>query len=1133
MLSRIVLLVAWAVCGFSPRASAGPPPPKVDERWAVTVNGQTIRVDADGSFRLPNIAAADLFGATGPGSPPDFKSDEWFQVVGTATIDGVTWYAYSEPFQITSNPQTGPQTYKVLTLPVTRRAPADIPESVAIEVVTPLQDNTLYVGGVGGPGSTPIRVWANFAGMDDPREITTGGGTTYRTSNRRVVDVEEAGGQVIVTARGIGTGFVTATNRGATAVQRFVVTTPCMNTLLVGRVVTSGGSAVPGAIVSTEGGSNAPTGTNGNGEFSFHVCYTPGTPFSVVVVGPAAGQKAVLTDVTPVPDGVTDVGTITLESNFVFWNIKQSGNWNVGTNWHTNSVPTAASHVFVNIEDRLPPPWPDPYRVTLNMDTTISDFTLDSPHAVFTTCSPTPCNAFPQRQFTVTGESTLLAGTVEWRQGAWLGGSLFTGIPFSVFGNCFFGNGLDVVNNGLMRVEFDSNAGVLTVQGTGTTFTHASTLDDLVLEGELHILQAATLTTTPDCKGITIGTSGLLEIREPSANVPSVFNHNGGTITLNNSPPAANNGLIVDGWGTLNVNGGVIDIGPTGSLEVRGSPTVMKFNDGVINNAGSFTVYAGADFNYNGGAIVGNGSNGYGVLLDNADLTLGPLGAAPAMFTFFHGNNDLTGTVGAGHRIVIQGFGNTFDGDAYVTAIPDAANIFTNNGTITLRTVQDGQFVTLAELFVSGNPNTLVNNGMIEVLPASFATGEIETKLLENYGTITLSGSTTFAPASGVYRNRGTLTVASGGTLTLGNGNQMFEQLSGTLRVADDVAFVLTDISAFDGFPRFNFTGGAIPQGTVVVRNGYVSIAAGVAGRGHFTMWGGSTLQGEIGPNHTVVVEGSNRGAGGATMTTPSGQTLTNRGTLVIASPDANMTASLSLASGQLLVNEVGATFDVNTGNGQNPSIAAALRNKGVTNVRRSLTLGNNNDTHQNQTTGVFNLFNNAVVTFQGGAATPFTNTADAQSTGVVAGTGQLNVGSGRTFQNGGRVEPGGDAAAGTLTVTGNYTQTSGGTLDIELGGTGSGQFDRLAVTQQATLAGTMSVTLLPGYTPIVGHTFDVVTYTTRSGTFATINLPTLAAGLGWQTTYTATLVRLTVVNALADRPSSGGKPPFHRPIRR
>jgi len=166
-----------AVSVFVNAIAVGAPrvPPVVDERWNVTVNGQTIRVDGDGSLRLPNIAAADVFGPTGPGSPPDFMSDEWFQVVGTATIDGVTWYAYSEPFQITGDPFDGTPEYSVLTPPVTRRPPVDIPESVAIEVLTPLQDDTLYVCGVGGPGETEINVNATYTHLDDPQDVTLAG----------------------------------------------------------------------------------------------------------------------------------------------------------------------------------------------------------------------------------------------------------------------------------------------------------------------------------------------------------------------------------------------------------------------------------------------------------------------------------------------------------------------------------------------------------------------------------------------------------------------------------------------------------------------------------------------------------------------------------------------------------------------------------------------------------------------------------------------------------------------------------------------------------------------------------------------------------------------------------------------
>ena len=89
-----VCLAAIAV--VSATASA-----QLDETWTVSVNGQTVQVNSDGSFRIPNIAAPDQFGAQGPGSAPDFLSDDFLRVFGVSTAGGVTRYATSESFQIT------------------------------------------------------------------------------------------------------------------------------------------------------------------------------------------------------------------------------------------------------------------------------------------------------------------------------------------------------------------------------------------------------------------------------------------------------------------------------------------------------------------------------------------------------------------------------------------------------------------------------------------------------------------------------------------------------------------------------------------------------------------------------------------------------------------------------------------------------------------------------------------------------------------------------------------------------------------------------------------------------------------------------------------------------------------------
>ena len=88
---------------------------------------------------------------------------------------------------------------------------------------------------------------------------------------------------------------------------------------------------------------------------------------------------------------------------------------------------------------------------------------------------------------------------------------------------------------------------------------------------------------------------------------------------------------------------------------------------------------------------------------------------------------------------------------------------------------------------------------------------------------------------------------------------------------------------------------------------------------------------------------------------------------------------------------------------------------------------------------------------------------------------------------NNGTIHVGGPGAAGTLTIAGNFTQSSTGVLNMEIGGlTAGSQYDRLAISGTATLGGTLNVTLINGFTPASGNSFQLITYMSRSGTFAT-----------------------------------------------
>ncbi len=61
--------LALSVAVFSTAALSAQAFEVLDETWTVTVNGQSVQVNPDGSFTIPNVSAADQFGPGGPGAP--------------------------------------------------------------------------------------------------------------------------------------------------------------------------------------------------------------------------------------------------------------------------------------------------------------------------------------------------------------------------------------------------------------------------------------------------------------------------------------------------------------------------------------------------------------------------------------------------------------------------------------------------------------------------------------------------------------------------------------------------------------------------------------------------------------------------------------------------------------------------------------------------------------------------------------------------------------------------------------------------------------------------------------------------------------------------------------------------------
>jgi T5SS/PEP-CTERM-associated repeat protein len=134
---------------------------------------------------------------------------------------------------------------------------------------------------------------------------------------------------------------------------------------------------------------------------------------------------------------------------------------------------------------------------------------------------------------------------------------------------------------------------------------------------------------------------------------------------------------------------------------------------------------------------------------------------------------------------------------------------------------------------------------------------------------------------------------------------------------------------------------------------------------------------------------------------------------------------------------------------------------------------------------GAVDLDGGIVVVGSGGVPA-WPDTVSVLADGELAGSGTIT---GQLF-NAGTVGPG--ASAGVLRVNGDYLQDAAGAVQIELGGylVGS-EYDRLAITGAADLDGLLDVSLTGGFVPAPNSAFDIMTYGSHAGTFATVSLPT------------------------------------------
>lgn len=136
---------------------------------------------------------------------------------------------------------------------------------------------------------------------------------------------------------------------------------------------------------------------------------------------------------------------------------------------------------------------------------------------------------------------------------------------------------------------------------------------------------------------------------------------------------------------------------------------------------------------------------------------------------------------------------------------------------------------------------------------------------------------------------------------------------------------------------------------------------------------------------------------------------------------------------------------------------------------------------------------------------------------GTLGGTGSL---AGSLEVGNATLAPG--ASAGLFTIGGGLTLAGGSLTLMELGGTirGSG-YDALDITGTFGAAGTLTVSLIDGFSPVTGSTFNLFNAGSYSGAFDPVNLPALSAGLVWDSGQLGSAGLISVTGSAVPEPGA------------
>jgi fibronectin-binding autotransporter adhesin len=676
-----------------------------------------------------------------------------------------------------------------------------------------------------------------------------------------------------------------------------------------------------------------------------------------------------------------------------------------------------------------------------------------------------------------------------------------------------------VVSDGNANLAYDSNStGTVLVSGDGSTWSNGGALvvgysadgsmtiaaGGQVTSGMGSITAFGTHTAAVTVDGAGSGStsskwsvSGRLDVgRNDGTNTLDIIN--GGQVSDNFGyiAPAGSNAtgaVTVDGANSQWTNSGNLIIaeggpdgeGDTGSLAITNGGRVRNSTACIGCGAGASgaVTVAGTNSNWNNTALLYVGEGGDGSL----DISAGGSINADSVYI----GND-TGSTGV---VSISGAGSgEINSSSFIVGEQ-------GNGTFN---VGDAADVSVQGLIVGDIANgvanisnaTLHTGGEVDVANLGGSTGTV---MLTDGGRWDHTGSTpSDVLVVGKYGG-GELDVLSGSQMNLQGQAPVVlgEQTGGgqgTVNIDGAMSQLSVELQYVDvgeqGAGTIHVTAG----GSVLASNSDVGVAVQGGSTGVISVDGaGSTIEAgmlEVGRAGT----GELHVAGGATVTTPVITFASEMGSSGMGTVDGtDSTLSATTGMGQIIVGgNDQASLTVSGG-----ALAEALQviiGDGNNANGTMLVTGSGSELHATDEVLVgFSGVGSLTVSTGASVISPTVTVNDQSSIG---GNGTI-VGD---LDNHGTVAPG--ASPGALHVDGNYTQPSTGHLQIEIGGlTAASDYDQLLVTSDVTLDGTLQVSLINSFMPAVGNSFDILDFVGRTGTFATLDLPTLPSNLAWNTT--------------------------------